>query len=44
MDINAPPSPSKKEIEIDFYMWVAVVKYLSESVQVPLVSGFLVSH
>lgn len=44
MDINAPPSPSKKEIEIDFYMWVAVVKYLSESVQVPLVLSFLVRH
>lgn len=39
------PSPFNiSQIKIDVYMWVAVVKYLSESVQMPLVLSFLVRH
>lgn len=39
-----PPPFEISQIKIDLYMWVAVVKYLSESVQMPLVLGFLVRH
>lgn len=41
--ILTPPFKISK-IKIDLYMWVAVVKYLSESVQMPLVLSFLVRH